>query len=98
VSQELPVPTNVSSVKNACELIRAWAAQGGLVCSLNPEAWPNAQAPVAWGILLSDVARHVADALHQAHGLRQDSVLAQLRDVFDKELDQPSAETKGNFV
>ena len=98
MSQELPVPTNVSSDKNACELIRAWAAQGGLVCSLNPEAWPNAQAPVAWGILLSDVARHVADALHQAHGLRQDSVLAQLRDVFDKELDQPSAETKGNFV
>jgi hypothetical protein len=40
----------------------------------------------------------VADALHQAHGLRQDSVLAQLRDVFHKELDQPSAETKGNFV
>jgi hypothetical protein len=98
VSQELPVPTNVSSDKNASELIRAWAAQGGLVCSLNPGAWPKDQAPVAWGILLSDVARHVADALHQAHGFRQDSVLAQLRDVFDKELDQLSAETTGNFV
>ena len=96
--QELPIPTNVSSDKNACELIRAWAAQAGLVCSLNPEAWPKDQAPVAWGILLSDVARHVANALHQAQGLRQDSVLAQLRDVFDKELDQPCAETRGNFV
>jgi hypothetical protein len=40
----------------------------------------------------------VADALHQAHGFRQDSALAQLRDVLDKELDQLSAETKGNFV
>jgi Domain of unknown function (DUF5076) len=90
LSQELPIPTDVLSDKNAWELIRAWAAHAGLVCSPNPEAWPKDQAPVAWGILLSDVARHVADALHQAHG--------QLRDVFDKELDQPSAETKGNFV
>jgi len=98
VPQELPFPTNVSSDKDACELIRAWAANGGLVCSLNPEAWPKDQAPVAWGILLSDVARHVADALHQAHGLSRDGVLSRLRDVFDKELDQPSAETRGNFI
>jgi hypothetical protein len=28
-----------------------------LVCSLNPGAWPPDQAPIAWGILLSDVAR-----------------------------------------
>lgn len=96
--QELPIPATVSSDKKACELIRAWAAHGGLVCSLNPEAWPKDQAPVAWGILLSDVARHVADALQQAQGLNRDGVLSRPRDVFDKELDQPSAETKGNFV
>ena len=96
--QELPIPTSVSSDKNATELIGVWAAHGGLVCSLNPEAWPKDQAAVAWGILLSDVARHVADALHQAHGLRRDGVLSRLRDVFDKEPDQASAETRGNFV
>jgi hypothetical protein len=98
VPQELPIPTNVSSDEEASELIRAWAAHGGLVCSLNPEAWPKDQAPVAWGIVLSDVARHVAYTLHQAHGLNRDSVLSRLRDVFDKELDQPSGESKGNFV
>ena len=96
--EELQIPPNVISDHNARELIRAWAAHGGLVCSLNPSAWPEDQAPIAWGILLSDVARHVADALHQAHGLDAAAVLSQLRSVFDSELTRPSAAIKGKFV
>jgi hypothetical protein len=98
VTEELQIPPNVVSDSKACELIRAWAANGGLVCSLNPAAWPEDQAPIAWGILLSDVARHVADALHQTYGLEKAAVLSKMRSVFDAELDRPSAETKGNFV
>jgi hypothetical protein len=98
VPEELQVPPNVISDHNARELIRAWAAHGGLVCSLNPTAWPEDQAPIAWGILLSDIARHVADALHQSDGLEKAEVLARIRSVFDAELDRPTAETKGKFV
>ena len=98
MQQGLQIPPNVVSDPNARELIRAWAANGGLVCSLNPTAWPEDQAAVAWGILLSDVARHVTDALHKAHGLEKDEVLARIRGVFDAELDRPSAETNGKFV
>ena len=96
--EELPVPPNVLSDRNACELIRAWVAQGGLVCSLNPTAWPKDQAPIAWGILLSDVARHVGDALHQSFGIEKAEVLARIRGVFDAELDRPSADAMGKFV
>lgn len=98
MAEELQIPPNVVSDSKACELIRAWAAHGGLVCSLNPGVWPEDQAPIAWGILLSDVARHVADALHQAHGLEKTAVLSRMRSVFDSELDRPSAETKGKFI
>ena len=66
--------------------------------SLNPTAWPNDQAPIAWGILLSDVARHVADALQQSHNLDTQAVLARVREVFDAESDRPTADTKGEFV
>ena len=96
--EELQIPPSVIPDHNARELMRAWAAHGGLVCSLNPDAWPQDQAPIAWGILLSDIARHVADALHQAHGLDTNSVLTQLRTVFDSELTRPSAATKGKFA
>lgn len=96
--EELQIPSNVVSDHNARELIRAWAAHGGLVCSLNAGAWAEDQAPIAWGILLSDIARHVADALHKAQGLDTAAVLSQLRSVFDSELNRPSAGTKGKFV
>ena len=96
--QELQIPPNVASDSNAAELIRAWASGGGLVCSLNPTAWPEDQAPIAWGILLSDAVRHVADALQQSYSLEKSAVLARMRSVFDAELDRPTAETKGGFV
>lgn len=98
MAEELPIPPSVGSDQNANELIRAWAAHSGLVCSLNPGAWPQDQAAVAWGILLSDIARHVADALQQTYALDKGALLSRMRAVFDAELDQPSGETKGNFV
>jgi hypothetical protein len=98
MANELAVPPNVAADRNAGELIRAWASDRGLVCSLNPTAWPKDQAPIAWGILLSDVARHVADALQQSHNPDKNSVLARVREVFDTELDRPTADTKGKFV
>ena len=98
MAHELAVPQTVAADQNASELIRAWASGGGLVCSLNPTAWPKDQAPIAWGILLSDVARHVADALEQSYHLDKGALLARLRDVFEAELDGPTSETKGKFV
>lgn len=98
MSAELQIPPNVVSDKSACELIRAWAAHGGLVCSLNTGPWPQDQPAVAWGILLSDIARHVADALDPAHGLERAAVLATTRGVFDSELDGPLAPATGQFV
>ena len=98
MAHELAVPPNVAADKNAAELIRAWASGGGLVCGLNPTTWPKDQAPISWGILLSDIARHVADALQPSYGLEKSEVLARMRCVFDTELDRPTAETKGKFV
>jgi len=98
MQKELQLPPNVASDPNATELVRAWASRGGLVCSLNPAAWPEDQAAIAWGILLSDIARHVADALHQTNGLEKSVVLSRVRSVFDTELDRPSGQAKGKFV
>jgi hypothetical protein len=95
---ELSVPPGAVSDKNACELIRAWAAHGGLHCSLNVEAWPDDKAAIGWGILLSDVVRHVADALQQSKGLDRAETSNQIRAVFNSELSAPTADTKGGFA
>ena len=98
MAHELAVPPKVAADKNAAELIRAWASGGGLVCRLNPTARPKDQAPIARGIPLSDVERHVADALQQSHHLDKPALLARMGEMFDTELDRPTADTKGKFV
>jgi len=98
VLTELQIPPGISSDKNACELVRAWAAHGGLQCSLNISAWKDDQAQIRWGILLSDIARHVADALYQSTHADRQQTLSKIRAVFDSELNDPTAETQGKFI
>ena len=95
---ELAYPQTVRSDANSLEIVRAWAAHGGLQCSLRPDDWPADKAAISWGILLSDIARHVADALAQAYGLEKPATLAKIRSVFDKELAAPTGETSGGFA
>jgi hypothetical protein len=95
---ELLVPPSVASDQKALELVRAWAAHGGLHCSLNVDAWPADKAAIGWGILLSDLARHVADAFHQNQRWDKKETLEQIRAVFNSELSSPSADADGKFV
>ena len=94
---ELQPPPAVSSDPRSCELVRGWAAHGGLQCSLNVDAWEE-DADIRWGVLLSDIARHVADALYRRKHLGRDQTLAKIRAVFNSELNNPTAETQGKFI
>jgi hypothetical protein len=96
VRNELVIPPSVRSDKNAQELIRAWAAHGGLHCSLNVDSWGDKER-VAWGILLTDVVRHVADALHKSKGWDKSETIAETRRVFNAEMDSPTADPAGGF-
>jgi hypothetical protein len=58
----------------------------------------NDQAQIGWGILLSDIARHFADALYQSKHADKDQTLSKIREVFNSELNGPTAETQGKFV
>lgn len=98
MSGELQIPPGVASDKNARELVRAWVAHGGLQCSLNIGTWKDGEEQIGWGILLSDIARHVADALYQSKDADKDQTLSKIRAVFNSELNGPTADTTGKFV
>ncbi len=98
MSAYLDIPPGARSDKQASELLRAWAAHGGLQCSLNVDAWQGEQTTIGWGILLSDIARHVSNALHERRGLEQTETLAQIQKVFNSELDSPTEDVTGKFV
>ncbi len=94
---QLPVPPGIAGDDDAREMVRAWVAHQGLHCTLNLGQWGEREA-IGWGVLLSDVARHVANALHEQSGVDPQAVLEQLREVFNDELDEPTAEADGGFV
>jgi len=98
MSAYLDIPPGARSDKQASELIRAWAAHGGLQCSLNVDAWSGDQTTIGWGILLSDIARHVSNALYESRRLDRTQTLAQIQKVFNSELESPTTDPNGNFV
>jgi hypothetical protein len=98
MSGELRVPPSAASDKKACELVRAWIAQGGLHCSLNMNAWDDEHMAIGWGILLTDIVRHVANALHESKHWDKEETIHKIRAVFNAELSAPTAKAKGKFV
>jgi len=92
--RDLTVPGEVARDPRASELLRAWVANNGLVCSLRPEIWDD---PANWGILLADVARHVANAIEELNGSDPEETLAAIQDLFNRELSNPTDESTGSF-
>lgn len=96
MQSELPIPPSALSDRDGRELIRAWAANNGLHCSLNVGSWGDNEL-VAWGIVLTDVVQHVADALKEDKGWDKAETIREIRRVFNTELDSPTAEASGGF-
>ena len=93
---ELTVPPGARSDKNAHEVLRAWTVHGGLHCSLSVDSWGDEERTV-WGIILTDVVRHVANALSEAKGWDRAEIIQEIRRVFNAELDTPTADPSGKF-
>lgn len=92
---ELPVPPAAKLDSRSRELARVWAANGEQHVSLEIGLWPD---PAAWGLLLVDLARHVANAYEQARGDDRAEVLARLREAFEVEWESPTDDPSGAFL
>jgi hypothetical protein len=93
----ISIPPDALSDPDAREMLRAWVAHEGLHCTLNIGQWGEREAS-GWGVLLSDVARHVAQAMHKATGAEPSEILEEIRNVFNEELDEPTSDTSGGFI
>lgn len=82
----LDVPPIARSNPNAVEILRVWAAPGlPQQLTLKP-TWKDS---AAWGLLLVDVARHVAIA-YASEGQEHNAVLARIKAAFDAEWKSPT--------
>jgi hypothetical protein len=98
---ERPIPGAALRDNDAWEPLRVWVAERKLHCSMKVGMYEeNGPLPedTAWGIILADVAKHLADALHE-EGLRdRDVAIREIFRSFASELGEPTAATSGSFV
>ena len=78
----MPIPPRPVPGSPTVDIARVWAADGELHVSLTAEVWED---PAAWGIMLVDLARQVAEAYERSRGITEQEALARLREGFDDE-------------
>jgi uncharacterized protein DUF5076 len=85
---ELPAPTAAVEDARSFEIARVWMAGGAQHVRLRADVWPD---PAAWGIVLAELARHVALAYHQREDHAIEDVLERVLAGFQSELEFPTA-------
>ncbi len=100
-AHELPVPPAAEADERAVEMLRVWIAGGGLHCALNIGHWQGLQGveeDVAWGKVLADTIRHIANALKAEHGVEPEETVRRVFKVLAGELAEPTTRHRGRFV
>jgi len=98
---ERPIPEAALRDADAVEMLRVWIAEKKLHCSMKVGMYRetmNIPEETAWGTILADVARHVANALESGYSTDAAESLQRIPDSFVKELDAPTSGAKGGFV
>ena len=92
---QLIIPDAAIKDPKSTEVARVWVAAGGQHVSLRPTAWKD---PAAWGIVLADLARHLANAYNQELGYDKADCLRRIKVMLDAELDSPTDNPSGKLV
>jgi Domain of unknown function (DUF5076) len=92
--KQLPIPGPAAKDPRAIEMLRVWAAGGKQHVSLATGLWDD---PASWGIMLVDLAKHVANAYEQSRGLARNDVLRRIKEGFDAEWSSPMDTPSGKF-
>ena len=91
----LEIPPAVEGDPKATEIARIWAAHGKQHVHLRSGLWADAG---NWGIMLVDLARHVANAYEEDGRGDYFEVLARIREIFDAEWDSPTDIARGKLT
>lgn len=98
---ERPIPSAALRDENSVEMLRVWIAERRLHCSMKVGMYQDGMdipEVDAWGTILADVTRHLADALKSRYGADKEDSITKIKESFLLELSKPSAEADGGFA
>jgi hypothetical protein len=102
MNKQLPIPPEALKADGSAEMIRVWIANNALHVSLNLGMWQNAEDSdvderVAWGFLLADLTRHIANGMMQEYGWDYDETRNRIRSSFLHNFDEKDGNVTGTF-
>ncbi len=86
--------------KNAVEMLRVWDAERQIYCAIHVGMYHetmNIPEGRAWGVILADVTRHIAE-MAAASSVDRAQTIREIRDSYLEELDNPTSDATGEFV
>lgn len=95
----LAIPPTAQRDEDSIQMISGWIAERGLHCSLNVGMWwgQGQNEPTAWGIMLADIIRHVANALQDENGSDPTETALQIVESLWVEFKDPTSDAQGGF-
>jgi hypothetical protein len=93
--RQLPIPNSATQDPRAREILRVWAAFGKQHVTLEPSLWDDLD---TWGLMLVDLAPHVANAYEQSRRMDSATALDRLKRGFDAEWDWPTDKPTGQIM
>ena len=94
-TDQLLIPDAAKRDLRSFEILRVWIANRGQHVSLRTDVWKD---PSAWGILLADLARPIANSYQQDGGLDPLETLQQIRAALNVELASPTDKPSGQIA
>ena len=101
MAKSLPIPAPAKRDPRSVEMMRTWIAGGELHVVLNVGFWEEPERGIderdAWGILMADMVRHIANAHEERYGRDPRETLIAIREAFEREIEKPTSSHTGKF-
>ena len=85
----LDIPHSAESDAEGFEILRVWIAHRRQHVTIKMGVWDD---PTMWGMMLADLAQHIAIAFEQDEGREIQETLRLIRDGFQMEMSHPTAD------
>jgi hypothetical protein len=100
--RELDWPPEILTDPKATEMVRVWVANGELHVSMRLGSWADAlESEVderdAWGELLADLTRHVANGLVQSHGWNREATASRIAESYREHISRTDVTVEGSY-
>ena len=96
----LVIPPAALRDEKSIQMLSAWIAEEGLHCTLNMGFFTACghKEATAWGILLADLIRHIANAQYEETGNSVSKTIQEVLVSLNEELDEPTSDAEGEFA